>query len=202
MTVAALPPQALFEILQSHPATCRANLVCWNLTKPEAVRVLRELQDAQRARQGAIVISGKSESGWVYSLRSTAGPGSARPGVAGLGEAWHGEPGQGKGLAGPGESSGPAAIIPARAPADDDRGAGVTTSTAFAAVFGVGYGGFVLWFAWQMFVAWPREERGWAQQARDERDAINRALYARHDESRRLEFPDRHPDALRRAWRP
>lgn len=72
MTVAALPLPR-FEVIQSHAATCRVNLLCWDLTELEARRVLRELEDAQRARQGIVMVSGKPEDGWVFSIRPLKG---------------------------------------------------------------------------------------------------------------------------------
>lgn len=71
------PP--LYEVVQVHPATCRVNLLCWDVTEPEAARVLRELQDAQRARQGAIISGGKTEMGWSYIVRPQGRPEAPGP---------------------------------------------------------------------------------------------------------------------------
>lgn len=59
---------------------------------------------------------------------------------------------------------------------------------------------YALWVAWQMFVAWPREDRAEAQKEREAHDAINRAITKRREEARQLEFPARYPESLRRAW--
>lgn len=62
-------PASTYEVVQHHPATCRTNLLAWGLVGPEASRILDELEAAQRARQGAVVVDGHLEQGWVYAAR-------------------------------------------------------------------------------------------------------------------------------------
>lgn len=66
--------EPLFEVVQSHPATGRTNLLVWDVTELEAIRILRELDNAQRARQGMVLVGDKPEAGWVYSSRRQGQP--------------------------------------------------------------------------------------------------------------------------------
>lgn len=66
------PPPSTWEVIQHHPASCRTNLLAWNLTGPEASRILDQLEEVQCARRGAILICGKPEMGWVYLAREAS----------------------------------------------------------------------------------------------------------------------------------
>ena len=63
-----------FEVIQTHHATGRVNLLAWDLTGPEASVILDQLEAAQCARQGAILVSGKPETGWRYQAREQGHP--------------------------------------------------------------------------------------------------------------------------------